>query len=86
MFAGKTEALPGGPRKLPLLWSCTEGALMHLIRARDPAGKGLPSVLALRLLMLLLHWNPAMRPTPEQVFLKCVRAGSGVSCGDGRLF
>ena len=40
---------------------------MHLIRARDPSSKGLPSVLALRLLMLLLHWNPAMRPTPEQV-------------------
>ncbi len=41
---------------------------MHLIRARDPSGKGLSSVLALRLLMLLLHWNPAMRPTPEQVW------------------
>ena len=44
---------------------------MHLIRARDPSSKGLPSLLALRLLMLLLHWNPAMRPTPEQVFPKC---------------
>lgn len=40
---------------------------MGLIRARDPSGRGLPSMLALRLLMLLLHWNPAMRPTPEQV-------------------
>jgi hypothetical protein len=52
---------------LPLPWSCTDGALMGLIRARDPSGRGLPSMLALRLLMLLLHWNPAMRPTPEQV-------------------
>jgi hypothetical protein len=40
---------------------------MGLIRARDPSGLGLPSMLALRLLMLLLHWNPAMRPTPQQV-------------------
>ena len=45
---------------------------MHLIRARDPSSKGLPSLHALRLLMLLLHWNPAMRPTPEQVLPKCV--------------
>ena len=69
MLAGRTEAQPGGAKQLPLPWSCTEGALMRLIRARDPSGKGLPSALALRLLMLLLHWNPAMRPTPEQVLL-----------------
>ena len=70
--AGRTEELPGGAKQLPLSWSCTESALMHLISARDPSGKGLPSVLALRLLMLLLHWNPAMRPTTEQVLPDCV--------------
>ena len=48
-------------------WSCTDSSLLHLIRTRDPSGKGLQSTQALRLLMLLLHWNPAMRPTPEQV-------------------
>ena len=50
-----------------MLWSCTDSSLLHLIRTRDPSGKGLHSALALRLLMLLLHWNPALRPTPEQV-------------------
>ena len=40
---------------------------MGLIRSRDPSGRGLPSVAALRLLMALLHWNPAARPTPEEV-------------------
>ena len=48
-------------------WSCTDSSLLHLFRTRDPSGKGLHSAQALRLLMLLLHWNPAMRPTPEQV-------------------
>lgn len=66
-LSGKRETGQGEAKQLPLPWSCTEGALMHLIGARDPSGKGLQSVLALRLLMLLLHWNPAMRPTPEQV-------------------
>ena len=56
-----------GKGQLPMPWSCTDSSLMHLIRTRDPSGKGLHSAQALRLLMLLLHWNPAMRPTPEQV-------------------
>lgn len=64
---GKVEGLRGEGKQLPLQWSCTEGALMSLIRTRDPSGKGLPNALALRLLMLLLHWNPAIRPTPDEV-------------------
>lgn len=71
-LSGKPETVQGETKQLPLPWSCTEGALMQLIRARDPSGKGMQSVLALRLLMLLLHWNPAVRPTPEQVPNSCV--------------
>ena len=66
--AGTAEGLSGEKKgQLPMPWSCTDSSLLHLIRTRDPSGKGLHSVQALRLLMLLLHWNPAMRPTPEQV-------------------
>ena len=65
--AAHAEELRGEEKRLPLPWSCTEATLMGLIRARDPSGRGLRSMLALRLLMLLLHWNPAMRPTPQQV-------------------
>lgn len=51
---------------MPLQWSCTDQALMDLLKERDPSGKGLPSMQALRLLMSLLHWSPAARPTPQQ--------------------
>ncbi len=56
----------GGEKSLPLPWSCTDQALLDVVKQRDPSGKGLPSVQALRLLMSLLHWNPASRPTPQQ--------------------
>lgn len=51
---------------MPLSWSCTDHALLEALKKRDPSGQGLPSVQALRLLMSLLHWNPAARPTAEQ--------------------
>jgi hypothetical protein len=40
-------------------WSCSDGSLLQLIAGRDPTGRGLGSVLALRLLQRLLHWDPA---------------------------
>ena len=56
----------GTKGSMPLSWSCTDQALLEVLKKRDPSGQGLPSVQALRLLMSLLHWNPAARPTAEQ--------------------
>ncbi|KAK9817610.1 hypothetical protein WJX74_001274 [Apatococcus lobatus] len=53
--------------QVPLAWNCSEDFLMELLQARDPAGHGLQSHLALRLLLSLLHWSPHSRPTPAQV-------------------
>jgi hypothetical protein len=39
-------------------WSCSDDALLRLIASRDPTGRGLGGVLALRLLQRLLHWDP----------------------------
>ena len=36
-----------------------------MLKAKDPAGRGLPSKMALRLLRSLLCWNPGCRPTAE---------------------
>ncbi|KAK9917046.1 hypothetical protein WJX75_000279 [Coccomyxa subellipsoidea] len=60
------QKVPGNRSSLPLPWSCTDQALLEMLKQRDPSGKGLPSVQALRLLTSLLHWNPAARPTPQQ--------------------
>jgi hypothetical protein len=60
---------------MPLLWSCSDQALLEAVRGRDPSGRGLPSAHALRLLMSLLHWNPADRPTPSQA---CAHASAYV--------
>lgn len=49
-----------------LSWECTEEALMAQLAARDPTGRGLPTVWALRLIRRLLSWNPADRPTAEE--------------------
>ena len=65
----------GNRSSLPLPWSCTDQALLEMLKQRDPSGKGLPSVQALRLLTSLLHWNPAARPTPQQA---CVVSHSHV--------
>ena len=51
---------------MPLLWSCADDEILSLVRRRDPSGRGLPSARALRLLMALLSWNPAARPTPDE--------------------
>lgn len=39
------------------LWS-----VVQLLARRSAANRGPPSVLAVRLLRQLLHWNPAVRP------------------------
>ena len=46
--------------------SCGDTAVGAQLRARDPAGRGLPSATAVRLLRALLSWNPGARPTAEQ--------------------
>ena len=45
---------------------CTDEAVMEVIRRRDPTQQGLPNQAAVRLLLLLLHWNPAQRPTAAE--------------------
>lgn len=47
-------------------WSCTEKALLQLLKQRDPLGVGLEGPLAVRLLQRLLHWHPQHRPTAAQ--------------------
>ncbi len=50
----------------PLSASCTDDAIMDIIRKRDPTQQGLPNLAAVRLLLSLLHWNTAQRPTAAQ--------------------
>lgn len=45
---------------------CTDEAVMEVIRRRDPTQQGLPNQAAVRLLLLLLHWNPGQRPTAAE--------------------
>lgn len=53
-------------RHTPETWSCSDEAQMQMVRSRDPAAIGLPSIVALRLLQAVLHWSPGMRPTASQ--------------------
>lgn len=50
----------------PASAGCTDEAVMEVIRRRDPTHQGLPNQVAVRLLLLLLHWNPAQRPTAAE--------------------
>ena len=50
----------------PVSAGCTEEAVMATIRKRDPTHKGLPNQAAVQLLLQLLHWNPAQRPTSAE--------------------
>ena len=50
----------------PASAGCTDEAVMEVIRRRDPTRQGLPNLAAVRLLLLLLHWNPAQRPTAAE--------------------
>ena len=53
--------------QLPLLaWRCSDMAIMQTIKTRDPTHQGLPNLAAVRLLLQLLHWNPAQRPTAAE--------------------
>ena len=63
-------------------WSCSDRAVMELLEGRDPAGVGLPSVLAVRLLRAMLHWHAAQRPSAEEALRHAVftlgdRGGGG---------
>ena len=60
---------PDDHEQLPLAWSCSEKVLMQMLHRRDPAGHGLQTRLALRLVLQLLHWSPHARPTPSQALL-----------------
>ena len=51
---------------VPASAGCTDEAVMEVIRSRDPTHQGLPNLAAVRLLLLLLHWNPAQRPTAAE--------------------
>eukprot|EP00798_Chlamydomonas_sp_ICE-L_P015892 gene15892-22024_t len=53
-------------RKELMSLSCTEETLMKMVALRDPTDQGLESHLALRLLLRLLSWEPASRPTARQ--------------------
>ena len=50
----------------PLSASCTDEAIRKVIQDRDPTHQGLPNQAAARLLLSLLHWNPANRPTAAE--------------------
>jgi serine/threonine protein kinase len=50
----------------PLSASCTDEAIRKVIKDRDPTHQGLPNQAAVRLLLSLLHWNPANRPTAAE--------------------
>ena len=39
---------------------------MAVIKKRDPTNLGVPNQAAVRLLLSLLHWSPAQRPTAEE--------------------
>jgi hypothetical protein len=57
--SSSTSSSSGGSSSLLVPWSCSDGALLQLIASRDPTGRGLGGVAALRLLQRLLHWDPA---------------------------
>ena len=50
----------------PLSASCTDEVIRKVIQDRDPTHQGLPNQAAVRLLLSLLHWNPANRPTAAE--------------------
>ena len=92
-FAHRVRALlelcvhPPSADVAPLLsWECTEDALMAQLAARDPTGRGLPSVWALRLIRRLLSWRPTDRPSAEEALTHAFfrdEAGDGVGGGVG---
>lgn len=67
---GAQHTLPGDGEGMhgtaPVPAGCTDEAIMEVIRQRDPTHQGLPNQAAVRLLLLLLHWNPAQRPTAAE--------------------
>lgn len=47
-----------------LQWSCSDAALLRVLRARDPTGQGPPGGrLCVGLLRAMLAWDPAARPS-----------------------
>ncbi|GIL81024.1 hypothetical protein Vretimale_9291 [Volvox reticuliferus] len=93
IYPPQAPSTPSGPllrgRKSRLLmsWSCTEEALLTLAKSRDPLGLGLEGPMALRLLLRLLHWDPASRPSARQAlqhafFTIKPGAWASFSCGE----
>ncbi|GIL50633.1 hypothetical protein Vafri_6764 [Volvox africanus] len=79
--------LRGRKSRLLMSWSCTEEALLNLAKSRDPLGLGLEGPMALRLLLRLLHWDPASRPSARQALQHAfftVKPGAWAtfSCGE----
>lgn len=88
MLAGsmrrRREGGDSAGRQAPVQWSCSDTAVMELLAARDPSGRGLPSVLAARLLRAMLQWNPAARPSAEEALRHAVFS-SPLAPGDEEL-
>ena len=73
----------------PASAGCTDEAVMEVIRKRDPTHQGLPNLAAVRLLLLLLHWNPAQRPTAAEAlrhayFVWPLQTDVTPACGQNR--
>ncbi|CAD7695660.1 unnamed protein product [Ostreobium quekettii] len=64
---GATAQKPRCEGETPIVsWSCSEDALLEIIKSRDPTGVGLPNKEALNLLMSMLDWRPNQRPTAAE--------------------
>jgi hypothetical protein len=73
----------GGATLAP--WSCSDGSLLQLVASRDPTGRGLGGVLALRLLQRLLHWDPGqVRGRQGPVASSSRAAGGRTQKNEGR--
>lgn len=90
---GAQHTLPedsaGAQNTAPVSAGCTDEAIMEVIRQRDPTHQGLPNQAAVRLLLLLLHWNPAQRPTAAEAlrhayFVSPLRNNVTLACSQDR--
>lgn len=78
-----------GGRSPPLAWRCSDAAIMQTVKSRDPTGQGLPNLAAVRLLLHLLNWNPAQRPTAAEAlqhafFVSPLDAEARLACTSNR--
>lgn len=78
---GSSSNAGAPPPSAPLLWSCSDEALLVALAARDPLAVGLEGRLALRLLQRLLAWQPSQRPTAAQALRHAYFRGGGGGSG-----